>query len=380
MFKKILIIVLLIISFVVFYKINEINYDKILEIRKVLVEHPDWVPKKEVAKISSLGFQNLRADYYWIKTIQYIWSYAYHSQYKAYLYKILDLVTELNPYFETPYTTWMLLLPAYESRYEFITNDENKIHVDEAIEIWLKWIKNFCSEEKVDLVNSQNDLLKIWNNSEYKDPCKTYAIPFYLAYVYFFYKNDPLESAKYYKIATACSDAPEWTKSMTAIMLWKWWDREKSFFMFLGIANSIKWDNLVCDYFIGELEKVWNWIFQTNEIQLNWSLLSELEELRKKAFDDEDEAKNKEKIIYGNDCWNYISKTIRELNLEYIERWNDLYFAETWENSINAKQLFDEWYIDFLPVDFQWYTSDGYWIIYIFNSNTWNYDYTMGNY
>jgi hypothetical protein len=48
---------------------------------------------------------------------------------------MLDLITELNPFFEYPYVIGELLLPAYESRYEFIDEDEQEIHTNEAMEI-----------------------------------------------------------------------------------------------------------------------------------------------------------------------------------------------------------------------------------------------------
>jgi uncharacterized protein YpmB len=74
--KKITIIIIsvfmLLFSFFSFYKINENNYKKHNEIKEDLVNHPENLPKKEVAKATSFGFENLKADYYWLKTIQYI--------------------------------------------------------------------------------------------------------------------------------------------------------------------------------------------------------------------------------------------------------------------------------------------------------------------
>ncbi|MDR0772238.1 MAG: hypothetical protein LBF15_04330 [Candidatus Peribacteria bacterium] len=66
--------VILLFSFVFFsfYKINENNYKKYNEIKREMVNHPENLPKKEVAKATAFGFENLKADYYWLKTIQYI--------------------------------------------------------------------------------------------------------------------------------------------------------------------------------------------------------------------------------------------------------------------------------------------------------------------
>ncbi|MDR0772237.1 MAG: hypothetical protein LBF15_04325 [Candidatus Peribacteria bacterium] len=51
--------------------------------------------------------------------------------------------------------------------------------------------------------------MKLWTDPKYKDACLSYQLPFYLAYVYWFYKNDPTTSAKYYKIASVSRNAPE---------------------------------------------------------------------------------------------------------------------------------------------------------------------------
>jgi len=374
MLKKIIIIFLLCIWFFSFFKINEKNYEKYNEIKINLIKHPENLPNKTTAKATSFWFENLKADIYWLKTIQYIWANAFHSEYKKYLFSILDLVTELNPYFEKPYIIGQLLLPGYEKNYEFITEDEQKVHLEEAVKLGLKWVENFCNIEKIKLIDDENDLLKIWNNTDYKNPCLSYKVPYYLAYIYYYYKNNPLESAKYYKIASANDDSLEWAKTMAAIMQWKWWDREKSFFMFLNLAKFIEPENEVCNITSKELENIWVSVFIKKETEIDWNLLKNIENFRQKAFNN----LQKNELTEESKCPNYINKAIREFNLDYIETANKKYFSEKGKNSKNAKQLFDEWYINYLPVDFQQNTDYG--IIYIFNEATWNYDYDMGIY
>ena len=53
MFKKVIIIILLFISFFSFYKINEINYTKYKEIKISLINHPENLPEKNIAKATS---------------------------------------------------------------------------------------------------------------------------------------------------------------------------------------------------------------------------------------------------------------------------------------------------------------------------------------
>jgi hypothetical protein len=57
------------------------------------------------------------------------------AEYKKYLYKILNLVTDLNPYFEHPYVIGQLLLPDYNYRYEKLDDKEQEKHINEAEEI-----------------------------------------------------------------------------------------------------------------------------------------------------------------------------------------------------------------------------------------------------
>lgn len=377
MIKKIIIIIFILLSGFVFFKVNEQNYSKHNEIRQTYIKHPENLQTKQSALISSFWFKNLLADVYWLRTVQYIWWNAFNSDYKKYLFTIMDLVTELNPYFEHPYIIWQLLLPSYQARYENLSEDEQEKNINQAITLWLKWVKNFCDANKIDLINNEADLYKIWNDPEFKNPCLDYKIPYYLAYIYYYYDNNPIEAAKYYKIASAVEDGIEWSKIMAAIMQWKWWDREKAFFMFLTISKTIEPDNFSCNSYADQLNSLWVWIFLNKQVQLDWELLKAIEETREKYFSQNSEDGS---LLTDTKCSSYINKAIRELNLSYIEYNNKVYKWKTWKNSINAKQLFDDWYLDYLPVDFQKQEWSDFSIIYTFNEKTWNYDYGMWRY
>jgi len=58
-------------------------------------------------------------------------------------------------------------------------------------------------------LDNEYDLLKIWNSKEFQNPCLSYKVPYYLAFLYYYYLNDPISSAKYYKIASANTDSIE---------------------------------------------------------------------------------------------------------------------------------------------------------------------------
>lgn len=375
--KNLIIIVILLLTLSGFYKVNSLNYQKHNDIKNSFIEHPENLPKKEVAVNTSFWFKSIKADFYRLQAIQYVWSNAIWSEYKKYLFSMIDTITELNPYFEHPYVLWQLLIPSYNKRYEDLSQVEQDKNIEQWIEIWLKWIKNFCDTNKIELIKNEDNLMKIWSEEKYKNACKGYDIPNYLAYIYFYYKNKPAEASQYYKIASTIENWLSWSKVMAAIMAWKWWNREKSYFMFLNIAKSIESEDEVCNLFSSNLEKVWIEVFNNKSVELNWTILKNIWNTRDEIFWKFNE-ENEEELLSDTTCWNYLNKAIRELNLEYIENADEKYLNEKWTHSKNAKELFDKWYIDYIPLDYQQY--DDYSIIYEYNSETWFYDYILWDY
>ena len=376
--KKIAIIGLLLLTLFWFWKISELNYIKHREIKRDLVEHPDSMISKYFAKGTSIWYKNLRADLFWLETIQYIGGNAISSEYKKYLFKVLDLITELNPYFEKPYKIWLLLLPSYSQRYEELSDIEQNENIRQAETIWLKWVANFCDEEKIELIKNEEDLKKIWSEDKYKEPCKSYDIPYYLAFVYYFYMHEPEKASLYYKIASANTGSPEWAKILTAIMQGKWWDREKAFFMFLNISKTLdNEEEQICSNYSSELEKIWAGIF-TNQIKFDWRVVKAISDSKDEIVWKWSEDTH-DWVLADTQCSNYVNKAVREINLNYIEIANERYKTDNnGESASNAKVLFDKWYIDYLPKDYQQY--DEYEIIYEYNPDTWNFDYDMGVY
>ncbi|MDD3302800.1 MAG: hypothetical protein PHN31_04525 [Candidatus Gracilibacteria bacterium] len=355
-----------------FYKINELNYNKQKEIQANYVRHPEDLPTSEVAKITSFGFKNLRADLYRLRTIQYIGGNVMKSEYKKYLYQITTLINDLNPYFEHPYIIGQLLLPDYNQRYENLTDEEQKKYVDEGILIGLKGVDNFCDKQKVEMIKKEDDLRKLWTDKKYENPCKSYKIPFYLAYLYFYYNNDPINASLYYKVASANTDTVEGAKILAAIMMGKGGDRGKSIYMFLTLARSVvdtkKEEDQVCLKVAESMGTI---------SVIDSSVLKSLENVLVTAFGKFDEKKEKD-FIDSNTCKNYVYKASREMNLLYLDEANKNYFKSTGKNSKNPKELFDNGYIDYIPKDFQQYKDYG--IIYQYNEKTGFYDYEMGDY
>ena len=210
----------------IFYHINTLNYVKHKNIQALIIDHPENLPHSSTAKLTSFGFTNVAADMYWLQAIQYIGWNVVGWEYKKYLSAMMNLITDLNPYFESPYTIGQLLIPSESGPYENTDNPEKLQYYKQWEALWLKWVVNFCDSEKIKIIKNENNLWEIITNPIYSDPCKSYEIPYYLAYIYYFYLKDNSSAADYYKIVAAQSDAPSGAKTLAAIMQWKWWERE----------------------------------------------------------------------------------------------------------------------------------------------------------
>lgn len=240
MFSKLLTFLFVLFSIGFFAYNTSFNYMQHVEIKKIFVNHPEFIPTSQVVGLSSGGFQNIVADSYWLSTIQYIGSNALGSEYKAYLYVMLDFITNLNPYFTFPYQIGELLLPSYNERYENLNDTEIQKNTEQAIKIGLKGIKNNCDDTKIKNIKNEYDLKKLWTDENYKNACREPMIPYYLAYIYYWNLHDGAKSSEYYRIASTNTDAPKGARTMAAIMQGKSGDREKSIIMLLSLAESIE--------------------------------------------------------------------------------------------------------------------------------------------
>lgn len=215
------------------------NYQKHVEVRQSLVEHPEFIPTSDLANLSAGGFQNIIADSYWLSAVQYIGSNAIGSEYKAYLFAMIDLITDLNPHFTFPYQMGELLLPAYNERYEELSEADIQKNTDQAIRIGLKGIENNCDATKVEKAKNEYDLRKLWTDKSYENTCRDPMIPYYLAYIYYWNLHDGAKASEYYRIASTSADAPSGARTMAAIMQGKSGDREKAIIMFLSLAEGV---------------------------------------------------------------------------------------------------------------------------------------------
>ena len=314
---------------------------------------------------------------YWLETIQYIGGNALNSQYKKYLFKILDLITALNPYFEAPYVIGEILIPSSNFRYENLNDAEQKSYIAQSEQIGLKGIAAFCDMAKVEKIKKENDLSKLWTDPQYKNPCTSKKIPFYLAFIYYFYKNDPIEASNYYKVTSAIDDTYEGAKIMAAIMQGKAGNRLTSTFMFLNLAQTVDKEDTACQAFVVDLENLSYGLFK-KQVTLNGKIIQQLQKSRNQVLGKYDEEEEKTGF-WDTKCSSYANKSVRELNLMYLENANEAYKRDhQGQTSLTPDELLAGKYIDFSPTDFQQYKA-GYGIEYSYNVDTKKYDYSMGS-
>lgn len=378
-YKILFTFLLLFFSVVFFYFVwATMNYGKHIEIKQNLVNHPEFIPSKKTVDITASGFDNIVADFYWLTSIQYIWSNALSSEYKKYLFQMLQLITDLNPTFSYPYQIWELLLSNYNERYETISKKDQINYDKKALEIWLKWIKNTCDTKKIDLIKKEQNLSQVWLNPKYSNPCLDSNIPYYLAYLYYWNFKDWKSASQYYKITAANKDAPTWSRIMAAIMEGKSWNRQKAILMFLSIAASLQNDkSMNCNKFTQDLRNLLIKAFENNQ-NLNSQFIIWVENFRKEIVKQIEDNNKDESVFNEYSCTNYLNKAVRELNLAFIEKADKSFFEKNKINATDAKELFDNWFIDYLPLDYQ--QEKDYWIIYYFNSEYWYWDYKMWKY
>ena len=74
-----------------------------LEARPVAVERETFVPRPEVARLASFGFEALFADLYWMRAVQVLGGAVDPYAHTSVLGHLVDVVTTLDPYVLHPY-------------------------------------------------------------------------------------------------------------------------------------------------------------------------------------------------------------------------------------------------------------------------------------
>lgn len=145
-----------------------------------VINHPQPVPSAKSLKTVSLGFEQLLADYYWLKLISYVGDIGLQRRDRlAKAEQIIELVTEIDPHFVSAY--WFAA---------FIIGGDMR-NPKRAGEI-LDW--------------------GIQKNSD------NWYLPFIAGVNQYLYAGNETEAAKYYKIASKYPGAPAWLRRQAQIL------------------------------------------------------------------------------------------------------------------------------------------------------------------
>jgi len=136
-----------------------------------------YVPSGRFLKPFTLGFNQLVADYFWIKTISYFGDHLMSDRKYPWLYHMLELVTTLDPQCIWPYYFGGIILSLEAGQVE---------------------------QSNLILRKAMHHHPKVWK------------FPFFLGFNYWFHDNDPSKAASYIKIAAGLPGAPRYLKTFPA--------------------------------------------------------------------------------------------------------------------------------------------------------------------
>ena len=355
-------------------------YKYVTAIKYEKVEHPEFLFASDQTRLFSFGARETIADLYWIGLIQYIGGNVIQADYKKYMARIVDLVTDLSPKFSYPVEVSLILLPDSNKLYETYSDDEVNSQRKSAINLGEKMMSQSCDPEKLKKIEQTSNLQDLLEKKELRNPCSNGMIPYYMGYVYYFNENNPAKSAEYYKIATTQDDAPEFARNMYAIMSGKWGERQKSIALFLSLAGNDKKENSLCSDGIKQMRDILGW-WDFESAVTNPSFIQAVNKLYGQITKDilKNDTNTKDNIM-NNTCLSSIGKATREVNLAYIEHYDDIYFQQHQEHARDAQTLLKKKWIPYLPKDFQQDGDDNLEVIYFYNQETKAWDYKRGRY
>ncbi len=144
-------------------------------------EDMKYLPSGQFLKGAALAYDELFADYFWIKAIVYFGDHFETDKSYKWLYHLLDVVSTLDPYFE--YT------------YEF---------GGVALAYWIKDENLSIKLLKKGMINVPKTHARYW------------TIPFFLGFNYMYYKKDFATAARYLEEATKYPGHPRYLPLLVA--------------------------------------------------------------------------------------------------------------------------------------------------------------------
>jgi len=157
------------------------------------------IPSGEFLKPFTLGFDQLIADYFWIKTVGYFGEHLMSDRNYPWLYHLLDLITTLDPQFIWPYYFGGIILSLEAKQVE----QSNRI------------LEKACQYHP-----------EVWK------------FPFFLGFNYWYHYNDPLTAAYYIKIAAQLPKSPAFLKTFPARLLTEAGQKEAAIRFLMEMRNT----------------------------------------------------------------------------------------------------------------------------------------------
>jgi len=159
----------------------------------------------------------------------------------------------------------------------------------------------------------------------------------------------------------------------------KWWEREKSLYMFLSLAQNTNSQDESCLFLSVRLEEIYKEIKQNNA-SLTWEFIRDIE-LYANGILPKLSQENEQELLDDTQCTNFLAKAIREINLMYLEEADSRYVSDNPDeiSAMTTEKLLESWYINFIPTDYQQYEWEDYGIIYEYNNEIGRFDYDMWN-
>ncbi len=144
-------------------------------------EDMKYLPSGQFLKGAALAYDELFADYLWIKAIVYFGDHFQTDKSYKWLYHLLDIISTLDPYFEYVYEFGGV-----------------------ALAYWAKDISHSIKLLKKGMINVPKTHKRYW------------TIPFFLGFNYMYYKKDFATAARYLEEATKYPEHPRYLPLLVA--------------------------------------------------------------------------------------------------------------------------------------------------------------------
>ncbi len=300
--------------------------------------HPDILPSPIVIKMFDMWHSTSYASIIWIQFIQYIADNLQWNKYLDFSHAILEQITILHPYFTKPYEMDLILTPFSRAENQTIEQKrKNKILTGKAIELWKKWMKLFCDEEKIEKIKQQKIWEELWNNQTLRNPCTNGMIPYFVAFATYQMGDNKAQASEYYKIASMNNDAPIASRQLGIIALAAEWDFRSSALNFALVgADGYDSDPYICRNFAN---RIISDLASNRLLNTNW--IDELEKNEISLIDTRD-SKNPNSQS-NNNCYDMTKHSIKALYLWYI---TDIASGSTAKNGDDLIRL---WLIKSIP-------------------------------